>query len=96
MHNRRIPRHVETAWHALPHVFRETHPLPKTGVDHAAWLQSLREDSEHAACAILDAATAYMARGQLEDGRAISVEAKPFREVMRAIDQHARTKEKQR
>lgn len=92
MNTHRIDRNVQLAWLALPQPFRETHPLPEQGDDVHAWLYGLRMDSEHAACAVLDASAMYLARWEFATAEEVAGETRPFREVVRAIDHLAAKK----
>lgn len=96
MSTHHIDHSVKIAWLDLPQSFRETHPLPEHGADVGAWLYGLRMDSEHAACAVLDASVMYLARDDVATAKEVAGEARPFREVMRAIDRLAATKWSQR
>lgn len=78
------PESFEVVWSDVPRAFRQTHPVPLGGdrACFAAWGRGVRQDSENAAVAILDAAIADLARGDRESADEIAAQARPFRRLV--------------
>lgn len=83
------PNRAAAALAAMPAEFLDQHPRPLVRADHAAisaWLNGMRKGAEAAVTNFLAMATAAVNQGDTAGARLMLDEAKPYRDLMVALD----------